>query len=81
MNDDMKRPVDKLMDGTVHVSIWKNEGSNGSFYNVTVEKRYTDDKEQWHSTHSFGRSDLEKLRGLIDQAIEKIDGMPAGKAE
>lgn len=81
MNDDMKRPVAKVMEGTVHLSVWRNEGSKGPFYSATIEKRYTDDAGQWHSTYSFGRNDLEKLRLAIDQVIDKIDALESAKTE
>ena len=43
------KPVDKFREGPVHVSIWENQGLNGTFRVASFEPRYKKD-EQWQTT-------------------------------
>lgn len=52
------KPVHKVNAGRGTVaSIWENEGKNGSFWNVTLDRTYRDG-EELKSSSSFGRDDL-----------------------
>jgi hypothetical protein len=62
-----KRPVHELRIGHVRAAIWKNDGSNGPWHSVTVERSYKDG-EEWKSSTSFGRDDLLVLAKIADQA-------------
>lgn len=68
--DDKKRPVFQLRSGVLSVSIWEQDGSNGTFYRVTAQRSYTEgdgDAAVWKHTDSFGRDDIlivaELMRG------------------
>jgi hypothetical protein len=45
--------------------IWRNEGTNGSWYTVTFERLYKDGDDR-KSSSSFGRDDLLPLAKLAD---------------
>jgi hypothetical protein len=62
-----KRPIHEIKIGLVRAAIWRNEGTNGSWYNVTFERLYKDG-DDWKSSSSFGRDDLLPLAKLADQA-------------
>jgi len=62
-----KQPVHKITFGLIHVAIWKNEGSKGTFYNVTVTRSYKDG-EEWKESQSYGRDDLPLVSKALDQA-------------
>jgi hypothetical protein len=62
-----KRPVKELRIGTIRAAIWRNDGDNGVWHNVTFERGYRDG-EEWKSSASFGRDDLLVLSKLADQA-------------
>jgi hypothetical protein len=63
-----KQPVKRIRDGLISVSIWRQEGPTGAFFNVTLERSYQDDKEQWQYTNSLGRYDLLYAAKLLDRA-------------
>ena len=66
MND--KKPQHEIRLGAVKAAIWKNEnGDKGTTHKVTFTKLYKKG-EKWESTTSFGRSDLQLLAKLADQA-------------
>jgi hypothetical protein len=67
------RPVDKVRVKNITASIWKNTGSKGDFYNATIENRYKDDDAgTWHTTTSYGASDLLSLETVAREAAAKI---------
>jgi hypothetical protein len=68
-----KRPVDKFHEGPVHVSIWENASSKGSFRTATFELRYKDKQEQWQTGRSYGASDLKHLATAAIEANSRID--------
>lgn len=45
------KPADKFREGPVHVSIWENQGVNGTFRVASFELRYKKD-EQWQTSQS-----------------------------
>jgi hypothetical protein len=62
-----KRPVKELRIGVVRAAIWRNDGDNGVWHNVTFERLYRDG-EEWKSSASFGRDDLLVLAKVADMA-------------
>ena len=57
----------------MHVSIWENQGVNGTFRVASFELRYKKD-EQWQTSHSYGASDLiflENVAKSMTLATEK----------
>ena len=44
----MSQPVDKFTDGSVHVSIFENDGPKGAFRAATIQLRYKDkNDDEW----------------------------------
>ena len=68
-------PHMKLRIGYVFANIWKNEGSNGDWYNVTIERSYRDDDGNIKSTDSLGPGDLLNAVKLLQRAEELIFGL------
>ena len=60
-------PVHKIRLGRITAAIWENEGSKGTFYNVTINRCYKDGDERKETT-SFGRDDLPLVAKAVDQA-------------
>ena len=78
-----KPPVAKLRIGLLTASIWERTTDSGTFYSVTFERRYRDSKSEWHSTHSFDKSNLLTLAKLADQAdteIARLSALPREQA-
>ena len=65
-------PVAKVRVGLQTASIWENATDKGTFYSVTFERRYRDDKGDWHGTNGYGLQDLLILSKLADLAHTKI---------
>ena len=65
-------PVAKVRVGLVTASIWENKTENGTFHNVTFERRYRDGEGKWQTTHSYGTGDLLELAKCADLAHTKI---------
>lgn len=74
MNDEQTqtRPAQQIRMQNIKAAIWKNEGDNGPFYNVTFERLYRvddqNDQGEWRSTSSFRRHDLLLLAKIADAA-------------
>jgi hypothetical protein len=72
------RPLHTMSYGAVRVSIWANQTSLGTFYNVMASRSYKKD-ENWHDSTSFGEFDLPILaKAILDahswiQAHKKTD--------
>ena len=70
--DKKPKPVTTLRCSSIKASIWKNEGLNGSFYNVTVARSYKDRDGVWKNSESFGVADLDALIVVAQQATRWI---------
>jgi hypothetical protein len=67
-----KKPVEKFREGSVHVSIWQNEGINGAFRTASFEIRFKKG-EDWQSGTSYGLADLACLEIAAKQARTRIE--------
>jgi hypothetical protein len=70
--DKKPKPVTTLRCSSIKASIWKNEGVNGPFYNVTVARSYKDRDGVWKNSDSFGLADLDALIVVAQQATRWI---------
>ncbi|WP_413936552.1 hypothetical protein [Nitrospira sp. BLG_1] len=59
--DKKPTPVITLRCSRIKASVWKNEGMNGPFYNVTVARSYKGQDGVWKNSDSFGVADLDAL--------------------
>ncbi len=53
-NKPSSKPIHKIRDGTIEVSIWKNEGANGPWYSVNHRRSYKQG-EEWKESDSYGQ--------------------------
>jgi hypothetical protein len=65
-------PAEQVRIGRLKAAIWKNEGANGAFYNVTFQRSYRTEDGKWENTASFGRDDLLVLAKIADAAHSRI---------
>ena len=70
----VNKPVDKFIDGPVHVSIWQNTGAKGAFRTASFEIRYKDSQEQWQTGRSYTASALKHLESATREARARIEG-------
>jgi hypothetical protein len=61
------KPVHKLRDGAIEVSIWRNDGEKGPWYSVSHRRSYKQG-EEWKESDSYGADDLLTLSKLLDLA-------------
>jgi hypothetical protein len=66
-NKPASKPIHKIRDGAIEVSIWKNEGEKGPRYSATHRRSYKQD-EEWKDSDSYGQDDLLILAKLLDLA-------------
>jgi hypothetical protein len=66
--DKKPKPVTTLRCSGIKASIWKNEGMNGPFYNVTFARSYKAPDGTMKDSESFGLADLEALLVVAQQA-------------
>lgn len=71
-NQAKQRPIETLRDGQLKAAIWKNEGENGVFYNVTFARTYKAADGSLHDADGFSGSQLLRLARLADQAYGQI---------
>jgi hypothetical protein len=65
-------PVAKYRDGLINVSVWQNVSEKGTFYSVSHERRYQDDKKNWRSSQTYPAFEIQTLRKLLDLAHTDI---------
>ena len=61
------QPAHEIRLGALKATIWRNETTVGTRYNVTVSRIYKEG-EEWKTTESFGRDDLLPLAKTLDLA-------------
>jgi len=69
-------PVEKIRRKSISASIWRNEGKNGAFYNVTFERSFKDG-DDYKNSHSYGQDDVLVLGQLTSLVWEKINELQA----
>ena len=62
-----QQPIHKERIGLINASVWRNSGSNGDFYSITVNRSYKDG-DDWKQSNSFGRDDLLNVAKVLDLA-------------
>jgi len=66
------QPVARVQIGRIEAAIWENQSDDGSFFSVTVKRRYRDKDRNWQTTSGFGRDDLLTMRKVADLAHSRI---------
>ena len=66
------KPAAKISLFPVTAAIWQNEKDGRSFYSVSFQRSYKDEKGNWQNSESFGVSDLLLLAKVADQAHSEI---------
>ncbi len=61
INEEKKTPVHRIRRGGIEASIWKNEGKNGPFHNVTFKRTYRAADGSYHDSHSYALQDVAEL--------------------
>jgi hypothetical protein len=67
------KPIDKFIDGPVHVSIWENTGTKGVFRVASFDLRYKDKNDQWKSGHNYTAANLKNLESAAREARARIE--------
>ena len=62
-----QQPAHEIRMGSIKATIWENQTTAGTRFNVNVSRIYKDGDE-WMQTESFGRDDLLLLAKVIDLA-------------
>ncbi len=65
------QPVDKIYDGNLKATIWRNEGEKGPFYTTEFTRTYKDADGNVRDAHSFIGSDQLKLAELARKSYER----------
>ena len=66
-------PVDKFVNGPIHVSIFENRGAKGAFRTASIQLRYRDEKKGWTTGNSYGAADLQHLELAAREARLRIE--------
>jgi len=73
MNEQAKsKPASEIRLGNIRAAIWRNEGKNGAWFTVTIDRRYRNDADEIRSSQSFGRDDLLTAVKVLDLAHSRI---------
>jgi len=73
-------PVAKLRIGLVNANVWQRVTEEGTFYNVSFERRFNKGG-QWASTQSYGYDDLLAIAKLANDAHTAISKLRGEEAE
>jgi hypothetical protein len=65
--NEANKPAHTIRCGVLSASIWEQNGKNGTFYRVNVQRAYKPEgAEAWEHTDSFGKDDLLTVAKLLD---------------
>ena len=71
-----KRPIMEMYAGSVRVTAWENEQNTSKgrqpVVQFTAERRYCDQKGDWHSSPRFYRRDLLELAAVCQAMYAKL---------
>lgn len=68
----MTQPKQKLRLGNVVLSVFENNGQNGTYDSVSIQKFYYDqENQQWKHTTNFNENDLYKVSQLLISYFQK----------
>ena len=71
MENEGKRPIEKIKLGSVTASIWKNETKHGYRYGVTFNRIYKVGDE-WQVSATFGWDELLLLSKAANESHDKM---------
>ena len=66
------KPAAKITMFPITAAIWHNEKDGRSFYSVSFQRSYKDEKGTWRNSESFGLCYLLLLAKVADQAHSEI---------
>jgi hypothetical protein len=69
----MSKPAHKIRSGVLQVTIWRNSGDNGNWYNVVPTRSYKQG-DDWKETDKLNFDDLLTMAKLFDLAHTWIMG-------
>ncbi len=73
MSNANRKPAAKITMYPVTAAIWRNENGKGeAFYNVTFERAFRNDTDQWQHSGNFSTGDLLLLAKVADRAHSVI---------
>jgi hypothetical protein len=78
--NDNTRPVSERKLRQIRVSVFKNEGKDGSpYFNTPLVRRYQSGENKWsNSSHFTGKANQILVRQLIDEVLNFISSEEAG---
>jgi hypothetical protein len=66
-----KVPVSEITIYPIEAAIWRNEGSKGPWYSVTIERKYKDG-DKYKQSDSFGKDHLLTAAKVLDLAHTEL---------
>ncbi len=73
MTNEKQKPVKKFRSGTVSAAVWENviqtQNGNKTVQNITFQRGYRDESNQWKNTDSFTVASLGNLLAVVLQTI------------
>lgn len=70
-----KKPAHEAKQGRVLVTIWENQGRNGTFYSLTVGRLYKTGND-WKTSASLSRKDIPLARTALEEAAAWLASKP-----
>ena len=64
-----QKPAVTFTDGNLQATAWKRTSDKGTFYQVTLNRRYRDD-DGWHDSSSYSGSELLRIARLAERAYD-----------
>ena len=65
-------PAQKLQDGALRVTIWRNTSDKGTFYTATPSRGYKSGDDAWKETDSLNNDDILAMAELLREAYAWI---------
>ena len=62
-----KKPT-QVRDGTLSISIFENEGKEGTYKTYVYQKGYKDKDDKWQNTTNLNKNELLRMANLLIKA-------------
>jgi len=66
------KPTKVYKAGLLNLSLWENEGKEGTIKSFTFQRSYQDTEGKWNHTQSIKTTDIPKLIAVLNKAYSDM---------
>lgn len=72
MTTTTSKPINTFRDGSLKVTLWRNDRDNGEFYSIRLSRTWKDERGQYHDSDRFTGTELLRIARLANIAYDAL---------